>query len=179
MSPPAPPSSLPSTAGPGQVRPRGPELCPRPLPALQQPGAPHPPAPSLGPGLGCRAWPYRHRPQFSTVQVLDHLSWPRIHAVPHAGVFDGSGVPGAHWPCAGSCVPCPGRLLLGVTQVPQGGQHVGSQGCLCTGWAGWGRGGSEPSPWHGIPLPLLSLAPAGPLPASLAWRAACWLPATS
>ena len=82
-----------------------------------------------------------------------------------------------------------GRLLLGVTRVPQGGQHVGSLGCHCSGWAGRGRGSSalnrgvlcptraEPSPWHSIPLP--PSAPAGPLPASLARPAASRLPATS
>lgn len=155
MSPPAPPSSLPSTVGPGQVRPRGPGLCPHPPPAPQQPGAPHPLALSLGPGLGCRAWPRQHRPQLGTVPVLHHLSWPCIHPVPYSGVFDGSGAPGAHWPCTGSHVPCPrwAAAAGGVMQVPWHGQHVGSLGCHCSGWAGRGRSGCALSLAHGTASP--------------------------
>lgn len=149
MSPPAPPSSLPSTAGPGQVRPRGPGLCPRPLPTLQQPGAPHAPAPSLGPGLGCRAWPCRHCPQLSTVQVLDHLSWPRIHAVPHAGVFDGSRVPGAHWPCAGSRVL--GDCCWGSHKSPRVGSMWGPRVVIAQ--AGLAGAGAALIPAHGTASP--------------------------
>lgn len=182
MSPPAPPSSLPSTVGPGQVRPRGPGLCPHPPPAPQQPGAPHPPASSLGPGLGCRAWPRQHRPQLGTVPVLHHLSWPRVHPVPYAGVFDGSGAPGAHWPCTGSRVPCPRwELLLGGHAGPPAWAACGVPGLLLLrlGWPGQEWLCPEPSPRHGIPLPLPPLAPAGPLPVSLARPTVSRLPTTS
>lgn len=66
-----------------------------------------------------------------------------------------------------------GRLLLGVTRVPRGGQRVGSLCCHSSGWAGRGRGSSDPP---GVPLPL---PPSGPLSASPAQPAASRLPATS
>lgn len=132
MSPPAPPSSLPSTAGPGQVRPRGPGLCPRPPPAPQQPGPPPLPAPSLGPGLGYRAEPCRHRPQLGTVPVLHHLSWPRVHPLLHAGAFDGGGAhgpaPAAVSPARGHTSP-PGQAVCGVPALS----------LLRLGWPGQGQ----------------------------------------
>lgn len=193
MSPPAPPSSLPSTAGPGQARPRGPRtLLPSPSHAAAARGSP--PAstvPRPWPGLPGMALPApslaRHRPSLAPCLLA-----PASILYPPPGCLMAAGPLPLTGPALAAASPAPGGqwLLLGVTRVPQGGQCGGSLGCQCSGWAVWGRGSSalsppvlcptraEPTPQHGIPLPRRPRHPRG-LPASLAWPAASRLPATS